>query len=347
MKALRKMKPAWGCMELTDIPEPITTPGHVKIKVAYCGICGSDMKFYHWNMRPGLHIPIPVTLGHEFSGTVSEIGEGVSGIAVGDCVVAETPEISCGTCRECRTGNSLLCSSKRSIGYQTDGAMAEYIVIKRELVHPIPHNVTLKQAALCEPAAVAAHAVFDKTAVHPGDCTVIFGPGAIGLLVLQMVKAAGCRAILAGMSGDEKRLAVGTQLGADEILLVDQADVPAQIKKLTGGCGADVIFECSGAESALNQAIVSLKKMGELVIVALFPNKNLSISAMNTIVNNEIRITGSYGQRYGSWVRVLTLLSQGKMNAEAMETHTFPMNQWQDGFDTAQQGKGIKILLQP
>lgn len=347
MKALRKVKPACGCMELAEIPEPQVTPGHVKIRVAFCGICGSDMKFYHWNMRPGLNIPIPVTFGHEFSGTVVELGEGVTGVAVGERVVSETPEISCGKCEQCRTGNTLLCASKRSIGYQTDGAMAEYIVIRQELLHKIPDNVTFQQAALCEPAAVAAHAVFDKTTVNPGDFAVVFGPGTIGLLVLQMAKAAGCRVALVGTAKDQKRLEVGRALGADEILVADTEDVPARLRTLTGGRGADVAFECSGAGPVLDQAVVSLKKMGELVIVSLFRNGEIPISTINTVVNNEIRISGSYGQRYGAWERVLRLLSDGKLNADLVETHVFPLERWQEGFDIAEQGAGIKILLQP
>ncbi len=347
MKALRKMKAAYGCMELVDIPEPEVTRGHVKIKVEYCGICGSDMKFYHWNMRPGLNIPIPVTFGHEYSGTVVEVGEGVEGIAVGERVVSETPEIYCGKCEQCRTGNILLCSHKRSIGYQTDGAMADYVTIRQELVHKIPENVSFKEAALCEPAAVAAHAVYDKTTVQPGDTTVIFGPGTIGLLVLQMVKAAGSRAILVGMSKDEKRLAVGKALGADEILLSDEADVPAKIKELTRGRGADAAFECSGAGAVLDQAIVSLKKMGELVIVSLFKNGEIPINTFNTLVNNEIRISGSYGQRYRGWEKVLQMMSNGQLNAEAVETDVFSLTDWERGFAKAENGEGIKILLKP
>ena len=347
MKALRKMKAACGCMELVDIPEPKAARGHVKIKVEYCGICGSDMKFYHWNMRPGLNIPIPVTFGHEYSGTVAEIGEGVEGIAVGDRVVSETPEIYCGKCEQCRTGNILLCSHKRSIGYQTDGAMADYVAIRQELVHKIPDNVSLKEAALCEPAAVAAHAVYDKAAVQPGDTVIVFGPGTIGLLVLQMVKAAGCRAILVGTGRDKRRLAIGRELGADEILSFDEEDIAEKIRELTRGRGADAAFECSGAGAVINQAIVSLKKAGELVIVSLFPNGDIPVSAFNTLVNNEIRITGSYGQRYKGWEKALQLMSSGQLNAGAIETDVFSLEDWEKGFAKAERKEGVKILLKP
>ena len=347
MKALRKMKAAYGCMQLVDIPEPPVTPGHVKVKVAYCGICGSDMKFYHWTQRPGMNIPIPVTFGHEYSGTVTEIGEGVTGISVGERVVSETPEIYCGKCEQCRTGNNLLCPSKRSIGYQTDGAMADYIVIRQELIHKIPDNVSMEEAAVCEPASVTAHAVYDKAHVQAGDVAVVFGPGLIGLLTIQHVKCSGGKVILVGMSKDTERLEIGKKLGADAIIRSDETDVVEEVKKLTGGRGADVAFECTGANIVLNQAPLLLKRTGRLVMIAFFKPGTIPIDVWNTVVNNEIEIVGAYGQRYGNWERVLKLMAAKQLDVRAVTSHIFDLKDWEAGFTITEQQQGLKVLLKP
>lgn len=347
MRALRKMKPAYGCMELADIPEPSVTPGHVKIKVAYCGICGSDMKFYHWTQRPGMNIPIPVTFGHEYSGTVTEVGEGVTGISVGSRVVSETPEIYCGKCEQCRTGNQLLCPSKRSIGYQTDGAMADYIVIRQELIHQIPDNISFEEAAVCEPASVTAHAVYDKANIQPGDTAVIFGPGLMGLLTLQHVKCCGARAVLVGLSKDTARLEIGEKLGADRIIESDREDPVKEVMAFTNGRGADAAFECTGIGSVLNQAPRLLKRAGKLVMIAFFSAGAIPIETWNTVVNNEIEITGSYGQRYGNWERVLSLMAMKKLDVRAVTSHILPLEDWEQGFGITERQEGLKILLKP
>lgn len=347
MKALRKIKPAYGCMQLVDIPEPVTAPGHVKVRIEYCGICGSDMKFYHWTQRPGMNIPIPVTFGHEYSGVVTEIGEGVTDIQIGDRVVSETPEIFCGKCEQCRTGNQLLCKSKRSIGYQVDGAMAEYICIRQELIHKIPDGVSFEEAAVCEPASVTAHAVYDKAHVQPGDAVLIFGPGLIGLLTLEHAKCCGAKVILAGLSKDEERLAIGKKLGADVVIKTDQSDVRDEVMKLTDGRGVDFVFECTGVGSVLNKAFGTLKRMGKMVLIAFFKPGDIPIEAWNTVVNNEIEIVGSYGQRYGNWERVLKLMDMKKLDVRAVTTHIFDLEDWEKGFGITERQEGLKVLLKP
>ena len=347
MKAIRKIKEGPGNLAYVDVPELVPAASEVKIKIHSCGICGSDMKFYHWTMRPGLRIPIPVTFGHEYSGMITEIGKDVTGFKVGDRVTSETQKIICGKCEQCLSGHFALCVDKRSIGYQTDGAFAEYICMREEIVHRVPDNVTLEEAAMTEPTCVSIHAVFDQGKVTPGDTVVVFGPGTIGQIAAQLAKSAGAEVIVIGMSSDSQRLTIAKELGADYVFAGDEIDVVKKIREITNGRGADSVFECSGSPTALDQAILSLKKRGILVEVALFKVGTLHIDNLNTLVNNEIQIRGSYAQRHHNWDRALKLMSIHQLNLLPLITHTYDLSEWQKGFEAAERMEGIKILLQP
>jgi L-iditol 2-dehydrogenase len=347
MKAVRKISEGPGNLDYVDIPEPTLGQGEVKIKIHSCGICGSDMKFYHWTMRPGLRIPVPVTFGHEYSGEIVEIGENVTGYKVGDRVTSETQKIVCGKCEQCRSGHFALCAEKRSIGYQTDGAFAEFICMREELLHRVPENVTLEEAAMAEPSCVAFHAVFDLGRVNPGDTVVIFGPGTIGQIVGQLAKSASAQVILIGMSADKERLDVGKNLCADNVFEADKDDIVKEIRGITNGRGADCVFECSGSGTAFDQAILSLKKQGILVGVALYKTGSIPINNLNTVVNNEIQIRGAYAHRPHNWDRVLRLMSNRQLNLLPLITHRYDLSQWKEGFTVAEQMHGIKVLLKP
>lgn len=347
MKAVRKIKEGPGNLAYVNIPEPAPGPDEVKIKINFCGICGSDMKFYHWTMRPGLCIPIPVTFGHEYSGVITEIGENVTSCKVGDRVTSETQKIICGKCEQCLSGHFALCSSKCSIGYQTDGAFADYICIREEIVHHVPDNVTLEEAAMAEPSCVSIHAAFDLCCIIPGDTVVVFGPGTIGQITAQLAKTSGAEVVMVGMSSDMERLAIGKKLGADYVLVADETDVVKRIREITNGRGADSAFECSGNGIAFDQAILSLKKRGVLVEVALFKVGHIPIKNLNTIVNNEIQVRGSYAQRHHNWDIALKLMGKHQLNLLPLITHKYPFSQWQEGFSVAEKMEGVKVLLHP
>ena len=348
MKAVRKIRPECYGTEIVDIPEPIPAPDQVKIKVKYCGICGSDMKFYHWNMRAGMNIDVPFTFGHEYCGIVTEVGSNVpNDIKVGDRVVSETCIYSCGKCEQCAKGNYLLCNNKRSIGYQADGAMAEYVVMRYQMIHHIPDNVSFEEAALTEPCAVTARAVYDLVDIMPGDIVVIYGPGAIGLLTLAHVKALNATAVVVGMEKDRKRLEVAEEIGADYILASDKCDILEEIKKITSGRGADVCFECTGAGPVLRTLPLLVKKQGTVCVIALFKPGDIAIDTWNIIVNNEITIRGSYGSRYWGWEKCLNLFSQKKINIRPVVTDIFKINDWKKAFDKAEAQEGLKILIEP
>ena len=211
MKAIRKLKEGAGFVEMCDIPEPKCGKTDVKIKVEAVGICGTDIKIEHgttWSNPP-------VTLGHELSGVVAEVGEDVRSVKVGDRVVTETGNIVCGHCYYCNTGNFLMCKDRLSIGYGCDGGMAQYCVVREGIIHKLPDSIPFDAGSLCEPAAVSVHAVYDAVPVIPTDVVVVEGCGAIGLLVAQLVKGFGATVVITGLTNDALRLETAKKLGID------------------------------------------------------------------------------------------------------------------------------------
>lgn len=340
MKAVVKWEEGEGKVRLEERPKPIPGQGQVLIKVAWAGICGTDLK-----IRSGdFWCNPPVTLGHEYSGIVEEIGPGVTDLEPGDPVVSETAQVICGKCEYCLSGNYLMCNSRLSIGYGTDGAFADYIVVRSEIVHRIPQGVTLPEAALCEPAAVALHAVFDYAEIRPHHEVLVFGPGTIGILVAQAVRSMGARAILCGTAQDGFRLEAAAKMGIDTVD-TSKTDLKQVIDDLSESGGVDYAFDCSGAAPAISQALNCLKKKGTLVQVGI--TKPAVQLDYGTVAMKELSIRGAFGHRNENWSQALKLMSQKKMDVKPMITDRLSLPQWEQGFDRAQKLNSIKVLLSP
>ncbi|HVI40532.1 MAG TPA: zinc-binding dehydrogenase [Anaerovoracaceae bacterium] len=341
MKALVKTKEGPGNVQLMEVAEPKAKPGEVKIRVAAVGICGTDIKIYHgdtWSNPP-------VILGHEYSGIVEEVGAGVTKVKVGDRVISETAQKICGNCYYCNTSNQLMCPERLSIGYGTDGAMATFCVVREGIIHKLPDSISLDDAAVCEPAAVAVHAVYDTVKLYPTDLAVVMGPGPIGLLVAQLVKGFGCTTVLAGTDKDLERLAIGKKLGIDHALDITKVDLIEEVNKLTNGMGADVVYDCTGAAPAIRSGMSALKKMGKFVQVGL-TKQSLEIEYA-LLTQREISIIGTFGHNWKSWETVLQLIREEKLNVSALVTHHFKLEDWEEAFAVAERQEGIKLLLHP
>lgn len=341
MKAIVKLKEGVGNVVLTDRPEPSVKKNEVKIKVEAVGICGTDVKIKHgttWSNPP-------VILGHELSGTVAEVGEDVKSVKPGDRVVTETGNVVCGHCYYCRTGNFLMCKDRLSIGYGVDGGMAEYCVVREDIVHILPDEIPFDAGSLCEPAAVSVHAVYDAVKVIPTDTVVVIGSGAIGLLVAQLVKNFGATVIVTGLTQDEGRLSVAKELGIDYTVNTQKENVGKIVDDITGGRGADLVFECSGSVPGVNTGMSLLKKMGALVQIGLTkPTMEIEYSMLTA---KQISLIGTFGHKWQSWDTALKLMQQGKINAGALISHRLPMEKWEEAFDIAESGKGIKVVIFP
>ncbi|MED3980103.1 zinc-binding dehydrogenase [Priestia megaterium] len=342
MKAVMKVEPGYDKMLLKTIPELEVQKNQVKIKVAYTGICGTDIHTFTGQYK---NSQTPVVLGHEFSGIVVEVGKDVTKVKVGDKVTSETTFVTCGECDYCLEKDYNLCAHRKGIGTQINGSFAEYVISREESVHVLPDAVDLKAAALTEPLACCVHAALEKTVVKKEDKVLIFGPGPIGLLQAQVVKAQGAFVILAGITKDQKRLELAKSLGIDVTVDIQKESLEEIVLTYTKGYGVDKLFECSGAVQALNQGLPLVKKKGTFVQVGIFSEK-LNLLDQESIIQREITYIGTRSQKPSSWHIALKLLEEKKINTEKMITKIVPLDYWRQGFEAVLSGNEIKVLIQ-
>ncbi|MET1030886.1 zinc-binding dehydrogenase [Domibacillus tundrae] len=341
MKAVMKKAPGYDNMELEQIEEPKAAGDLVKIKVVYTGICGTDMHTFSGQYP---NSKTPVVLGHEFSGTVVEVGERVTKVKIGDRVTSETTFETCGECEYCREKDYNLCSNRKGIGTQVNGSFAEYVISREESLHKLPENVSFKAASLTEPLACCVHAALEKTTIQSSDKVLVFGPGPIGLLQCQVIKAQGAFVILAGITKDHKRLELAKSLGVDVVVDVQKENLEEVVMKHTDGYGVDKLFECSGAVPALNQGLPLVKKKGTFVQVGIFADKMNPLD-QESIIQREITYVGTRSQKPSSWPLALKLLADGKIDVDKMVTKVVPLEQWRDGFEAVRAGDQIKVIV--
>jgi L-iditol 2-dehydrogenase len=331
-----------GNIEVRDIPEPTPAPGQVLIEVKAAGICGTDLHIYKDEFRS---VP-PVVLGHEVAGEIVAVGDGVEAVLTGTRVTTETYFSTCGVCRYCRTGHTNLCLNRRSIGSAVNGGFTNYVVVPVANVHALPETVDYRSGALTEPLACVVHGVLTHSTVSPGDVAVIAGPGAIGLLTLQVVKAAGAAAVVLGTDADSRRLALAQQLGADHVINVQQEDPWPLVQGITPeGMGADVVYECSGAGPAAMQLLQQVRRGGRYVQIGLF-GKPVAWD-LDQICFKELVVTGSNASVPAAWIRALDLLRSGQVQTAPLITHDYPVTDWQAAFDLFDAKDGVKTLLLP
>lgn len=341
MKAVVKMQSGEDHMVYTDIPEPEVNGDLVKIKVAYSGICGTDihaMRGTYSSTKP------PVVLGHEFSGVVVAVGDQVHSIKVGDRVTSETTYETCGSCAYCKSGDLNLCNTRRGIGTNINGSMAEYVVNHEDRIHVLPDSVSLLSAALTEPLACAAHAVMERGKVQAGETVCVFGAGAIGQMVSQVATACGARVILAGLSSDSERLRIAGESGIYRTVDQQAEDLAAIVHEMTGGLGVDTAFECSGAVPAANKALELVKKKGTVVQMGVFSHAKESI-ATDLILHHEIQYMGSRSQKPSSWKLALELMAAGKITPEKIVTNITTLENWRETFEFIAAGHGCKGVI--
>lgn len=342
MKAIMKVARGMGNVEVRDIPEPSPQPNEVVIKIQAAGICGTDIHIYkdEFPTKP------PVVLGHEISGEIVEIGNEVHDIPIGMRVTSETYYQTCGTCMYCRRGERNLCLNRLSIGSGVNGGFTQYVVVPSTNIHQLPDNLDYQSGALTEPLACVVHGVLSTPTVSAGDVAVIAGPGAIGLLTLQVVKACGATVVMLGTNADANRLELAKMLGADYVLDV-QTDQPQDlIADITQeGLGADVVYECSGAGAAAQQLLTLVRRKGRYVQIGLFGG---AISwDLNQVCYKELSVTGSNASVPSAWDKALKLLESGVVKTEPLITHTFDITDWERAFEVFDAKTGVKTILKP
>lgn len=336
-------------IRVENIEEPVVSSGKVKIKVEWTGICGSDLHEY---VAGPIFVPVdephyvsqdkaPIVMGHEFSGEVVEIGEGVTKVNVGDPVVVE-PILSCGECSACLKGKYNLCEHLGFHGLSGGGGgFSEFTVVDEHMVHKMPEGLSFEQGALVEPAAVALHSV-RLSKLKAGDTAVVYGTGPIGLLLIEALKVAGASEIYA-VELSAERAAKAKELGAKEVINPAETDPVKRIQELTDG-GVDVSFEVTGVSSVLQQCIESTTFEGETIVVSIW-EADASFQP-NTIVLQERTVKGIIAYR-DIFPAVMQLMNQGYFKAEDLVTKRITLDEVvAEGFDTlVEERSQIKILV--
>lgn len=335
-------------LDVTDVPEPQPTPGTVKVKVGYNGICGTDLHEYYagpifvpTEPHPLTGQQLPLTMGHEFAGTITAIGAGVTGYAEGDRVAVE-PIYRCGHCEPCRVGNYNICAQIGFHGLMSDGGMAEYTVVPTNMLHRLPDNVSLELGALVEPMSVAYHAA-TLGEPRPGRTAMVFGAGPIGIGLWFALRGKGVDDVFVVEPSPTRRAAI-EGLGA-RTLDPGSVDVPAFIADHTGGRGADAVYDAAGVAPAVQTALACVGARRAMVSVAIY-EKPLTTPLLN-LVMNESRIQGSLCYTAADFDAVIDLMARGVYDMTGWVT-SIPIDDVVDeGFEALHAGTKMKVLVDP
>jgi 2-desacetyl-2-hydroxyethyl bacteriochlorophyllide A dehydrogenase len=326
-----------GDIEVADVPTPRPGPGEVLVQVHYCGICGSDLEAYETGMyQPGL------VIGHEFAGEVVALGESAHGWAVGDRVVADNV-LPCGQCWFCEHGRASLCQRMLSPGITLDGGMAEFVSLPVELLHRLPQGMTTRQGALVEPLSIALHGV-RSSALRVGDRALVLGAGPIGLLTVQCAHLAGARQVLA-VEVNPTRAALAHELGAAAVLSPQEDNLAVEVGARTEGLGPDVVFVCTAAPAAYQDALTLVRRGGQVFVLGL--SVEPVPTDFMTLVLGELNIRGGY-LGHGVFPAALDYIAQGRVKVEPLITHEIGLQELvQGGFRELlrQDTDAVKVLV--
>ncbi len=321
---------------VADRPVQPPGPGQVRIAVAYTGICGTDLHILHGAMDKRVHIPD--VIGHEMSGRIVELGEQVTGWAVGDPVTV-MPLDWCGHCPACRAGNSHICHNLNFVGIDSTGAMQGSWTVDAGLLVRLPDGLDLAHAALVEPTAVAVHDV-GRAALTPGEHVVVVGGGPVGLLVALVARTAGAEVVVVELDAVRRRIA--EQIGLST-LDPTADDVAAHVEKWTGGAGAAVAFEVSGSAAGVSLATEVLAVRGRLVMVAIHSTPR-EVNLFR-VFWRELTILGARVYQRADFERAVELVASGAVPAQVLISQVYPIDRAAEAFAALESGGVVKVLV--
>jgi len=311
MKAIYLEKP--GSVSVKEIPEPEPQAGEVLVRIKSMAICGSDVAAYR-GVNP--LVSYPRIIGHELAGVVESTDKaGATELAPGQRVVLE-PYLSCGECYPCSIGRRNSCIDLKVLGVQTDGGMSEYFSFPKELVHPIPNNFSVEQAASVEPLTIALHSVH-RGAVKAGEHVVVFGAGPIGNLISQVSTAYGAKAIVVDILPE--RLQLAADLGAAYTINAQESDVVERVREITGGRLAECVFEATGALPIIRQTIDVAANAGRIVFTG-HPKSDVELPT-GLFIKKELDVRGSRTSA-GEFPEAIQLIDSGKVNVQSIVSET-------------------------
>jgi L-iditol 2-dehydrogenase len=343
MKALIKLSYEPYDAELRQVADPVPGPGEVVIKIHAAGICGTDMKIYHGQYRPYM---TPVVMGHELTGRIAAVGAGVDDLPVGAPVTSRTIFGQCGRCPMCLSGRENLCGEKTRIGFQHDGAFAQFIKVRRDQVHRLPEGADLTTAVVTEMFAVVFHALKPVT-IKPSHTVLVVGPGPIGLAAAVLAKAEGATVAVSGLPADSARLAIATELGADiTVTSGDDADSGRrELMSVTGGLGPDIVLECSGTGGGITSGLNICRSGGHFVQIGT-QSAQVTVDFMR-IAYKEIVVTGSIGHTRLDWDDVVKFTTRDKDRFRPLLRHIYRIDDWKEAFAAAEGKDAAKVVILP
>ncbi len=325
-------------VELRPIDKPVPGEDDVLLEVGAVSVCGSDL--HQWTGDQSWPVNYPVVLGHEFAGTVVEIGARVRAWRVGDRAVCETAAVIDPDSPLTRQGLYNLDPTRKGFGYGVNGAMTRYVKAPARCLHRLPDALSFETAALTEPCCVAYNAVVKNSHVEPGDRVVVFGPGPIGLLCAAMARLRGAEVAVVGLARDAARLEVAKYYGC--VPVVEGLDKWAYQRD---GLGVDGVIDAAGISATLEAALRIVRPNGWITKVGWGPQP-LGFS-LDSLVQKNIRLQGSFSHNWPIWERVIELLASGRIDVKPLIGGVWPLMQWHDAFEKMHSGQIVKAVLKP
>jgi L-iditol 2-dehydrogenase len=337
MLALRKIGAGKEGIVLEEVPEPTCGPKELLIQVYCVGICGSDLHIW----RDEKEHKEPVTLGHEYSGKVVEVGSMCSRFKVGDRICGDLETL------------------EGRVGTHRDGAFAPFVVIPEPLAHRLPDSVSYEEGAMVELVTCMSYDLMHRSRINPADFVVVLGPGPIGLTLTQLVRLWSPRFVLTtGLRSDASRLEMASRLGAD-LTVYSEDDPVAEVMRLTKGRGADFVVDATGGEEAITQATRMSRMGGWITVVGLW-GRPIKVN-LDLIPYNSLTVRGGWGwagmesdsqevrmaSGFESWERALKILALNRLRMQEMITRKITLHEWKDAFEQLEKKKQIKVMIYP
>ena len=331
-----------GEFEVRDMEFAPLKAGEVLLKVAACGVCGTDVHIYHGDKGSAEVVP-PVVLGHELSGVVVQTGPDVDLVAVSDHVAVD-PNIYCGSCRSCRMGHKQTCSHLTAIGVNRDGGFAEYCVVPQSQCFRIKPEIPLEYAAMAEPVSCCIHGI-DRIGICPGSAVCVIGGGAIGLIMVQLARLAGAASVVMSEPNPIRRK-IALELGADAAVDPVHEDLAVRYQELTGICGADYVIECVGNTTAVAQAFRAAGDCGTVLLFSVPRAGTFHQLSLDDIFHKELTVTGSLINP-DTFDRAAALINEGRIDFKPIITHAFPIGQLKEAIRMQMSDESVKVIVKP
>lgn len=344
MRAIRKVDRAPGLV-VTEAPVPVPADDEVLVRVETASLCGTDLHIYQWDEWSQQRIRPPLTLGHEFAGTVVAAGRLVRHVAEGDYVSAES-HVTCGMCFHCRTGQAHMCEETRILGVDRDGAFAEYVAVPEAVIWKNDRSrLPPEIATLQEPFGNAVFATSSQDLA--GRSVAVLGCGPIGLFTIAIARASGAAAVLAA-DRTPFRIALSHAMGATGTLNVSGCeDVPGWFRQRNDGYGVDVVFEMSGSPRAITDAFKIVRNGGRVILFGI-PSRPVEIDVAEALIFKNLNVLALNGRKiFETWYKTRWMLESGVVDLRPLITHTYGLEQVETALEQLRAGEACKIVLYP